>query len=153
MRNEILRAEIEKLAITVVEPQGLDLVELTCWYAGRNLMVRILVDKFGGGITVGECAQLNRQICMMLDEKDLIQERYILEVSSPGIDRPLKTKKDFSRCLKSDVRFFLHEPLSGKLEFLGVVLNVKDESVEIVTENGVVEIAFAKIAKAKRLIQ
>lgn len=153
MRNEALRAEIENLTHSILEAQGIDLVELTCWYAGRNLMVRILVDKPEGGINVAECAALNRQLCELLDEKDLIQERYVLEVSSPGIDRPLKTKKDFFRCLKRDVRFFLQEPVSGKIELQGCVLNVKDESVEIIAEDTVIEIAFAKIAKAKQIIQ
>jgi ribosome maturation factor RimP len=137
----------------LVAQRGFELVQLSCYRAGRSLGVRILADRPEGGITIEECAQLNRQISMTLDEKELIQERYVLEVSSPGLDRPLRTKKDFSRCLNKKVQIFLREPVFEKLQFQGTITNVTDESVKIETAQGAVDIPLAAITKATQAIE
>jgi len=132
--------------------QGLDLIELICRYEGRDLFLRILTDRPQGGITLAECARLNKQISQILDEKDILQARYLLEVSSPGLDRPLKTKNDFLRCLNKTARFFLNEAVNGKIEWAGTIGKVDDDKVCINTETGVMEIPLAKITKAKQII-
>ena len=68
-----------------------------------------MADRPEGGIRLGECSQLNRGIGALLDEKDFLSGRYILEVSSPGLDRPLKTKNDLSRKINCEAHFFLNE--------------------------------------------
>lgn len=82
--------------------QNLDLVDIIYRYEGRGLVLRVLVDKPEGGITLDECAGLNNEISRILDEKDMLQQRYILEVSSPGLDRPLNSKNDFLRCINKE---------------------------------------------------
>lgn len=141
-------------------------VDIICRYEEGNLVLRILADRsedhglasFGqshkpeGGINLDECARLNRDIGMLLDEKDIIRERYILEVSSPGLDRPLKTGEDFSRLLNKKAKFFLSEAVNGKLEWDGLINKVSQESVFIITKEGTIEAPLLKINKAKLII-
>jgi ribosome maturation factor RimP len=152
MRNQELAEELKSFIGAYLAEQGLDLVELNCRYEPLGLFLRILADKPEGGITVAECSTLNHRISSMLDEKDFIPQRYILEVSSPGLDRPLANRKDFLRCKNRAVRFFLKEPVNNKLEIEGAVKEVKEESVAIETKDGAVEIVFLKINKAKQVI-
>ncbi len=132
--------------------RDLDLVDVIYRYEGGDLFLRVLADKFNGGITMDECASLNRELGALLDEKNLLESRYILEVSSPGLDRNLKTENDFKRSLNKRVRFFLNDYISGKLEWEGVVNKVEGQIVSIDTGNGLIEVPLVKINKAKREI-
>ena len=109
MDRQELIAKLKDIIGNYLQGQGLDLIELIYRYGGRNLILRILVDKPEGGISLDECAHLNNEISRILDEENILQERYILEVSSPGLDRPIATKKDFQRCVNRKARFFLSE--------------------------------------------
>jgi ribosome maturation factor RimP len=99
-----------------------------------------------------ECARLNREIGSLLDEKEIIQSRYVLEVSSPGLDRPLKTKEDFTRFINREVRFFLNDYINQKLEWDGLIDRVGQESLFIKVKSDIIEIPFLKINKAKLII-
>lgn len=149
------RALIEELKVIIqdyLKDKNLDLVDIIYRYEGRDLVFRVLVDKPEGGITLGECAYLNIEISRILDEKDILQARYILEVSSPGLDRPLETKQDFLRCINKPVKLFLNEPINGKLEWDGVISEVENDSVYIDTSSQILEIPLSKINKAKQVI-
>jgi len=152
MDRYALSEELRNIFQEFLGAKDLDLVELIYRYEGRDLFLRILVDKPEGGITLGECANLNKEISMILDEKDILQQRYILEVSSPGLDRPLRTKNDFLRCMKRPVKFFLKEPIHGQWEREGVITKVGDDSVSIDTDDEVVEIPLSRVAKARQII-
>jgi len=95
---------------------------------------------------------LNREIGVLLDEKDIIKEKYILEVASPGLDRPLKTRDDFLRLLNKPAKFFLNEVINGKLEWDGSIDRVDQESVFIMAKEGIIELPIIKINKAKLII-
>lgn len=132
---------------------GLDLVDLTYRYEGRNLFLRVLLDKPEGGISLDDCAQLNNEISVILDEKNILKERYILEVSSPGLDRSLIEKKDFLRCIDREVKIFLKEPMGGKTEIDGLLIKVEEDTVGVDTASGIMYIPLAKINKAKQIIK
>lgn len=132
--------------------RSIDVVDIIYRYEGRDLVLRILVDKPEGGISLDECAYLNKELGRVLDEKDILQGRYILEVSSPGLDRPLKTRNDFLRCMNRKAKVFLKEQINGKFELDGVVGRITDEAVFIDTQDGTVEVNFSKITKAKQII-
>lgn len=151
-RQEII-AQLQNIIDDYLKIQGLHLVDLIYRHEGRDLIVRILVDRPEGGITVGECSELNNRITSLLDEKDILQTRYILEVASPGLDRPLKTKNDFLRCTNKRVRFFLNEPINGKIELEGLISKVENDSVYIESKNEIIEIPLIKINKAKQVIE
>ncbi len=153
MDKQELIAELTGIIGDYLKNQGLDLVELIYRQEGRDFVLRILVDRPEGGITIGECAGLNTQISNLLDEKDILQARYILEVASPGLDRPLKAKSDFMRCINRRARFFFNEPINGKLEIEGLINKIEGDSVYIENENGIIEAPLTKINKAKQVIE
>jgi ribosome maturation factor RimP len=150
------QARIEELKGMIQEflrRQHFDVVDLIYRYEGRDLYLRILVDKLEGGITLEDCAHLNRELSLLLDEKDLVQQKYILEVSSPGLDRPLKTKNDFSRCLNRRVKFFLNEAVEGRWEWEGSIQKIEEDRVIIGAGNVKVALPLSKVVKARQIIE
>jgi len=151
--NETLRNELRRTVEDFLKTQNIDLVDLIYRYEGRGLVLRILVDMPEGGISIGDCAFLNKALSVFLDEKNILQQHYILEISSPGLDRPLKTKQDFSRSVNKKVRFFLREPIEGKLEYAGVISKVADETVYVDIGRRIIQIQLPKITKGKQEIE
>lgn len=151
MDRQRLAEEIRKTIADFISAHGLELVDLIYRYEGRDLYLRILVDYPEGGITIGECAGLNSSISRILDEEDIIGSRYILEVSSPGLDRPLRTKNDFLRCLNKEAIFFLRQSVNARLELSGRISEVRDDAVGIDIEGSLVWVNFVDISKAKQL--
>ncbi len=152
MIKEELIKELNELIGTCLSRQNLELIDLICRYEGNNLVLRVLVDASGGGITLGECALLNRQLGELLEEKNIIDGNYVLEVSSPGLDRCLKTQKDFSRCVNKEAVFFLNDLAGGKCQWQGVISKVDDQSVFIDSSGQVLEIPLIKINKARLVV-
>ncbi|HOU36385.1 MAG TPA: ribosome maturation factor RimP [Candidatus Omnitrophota bacterium] len=152
MSNERFIAELEKIIGDFLNERGMDLVELAYRFEGQGLVLRVMADYPQGGITMGECSLLNRQIGDMLEEMQAIEGSYILEVCSPGLDRPLRTGRDFRRCLSRAVKCFLKEPINGKIEWDGVIADVSDTLVVLKTCQGSMDIPLDKINKAKQII-
>jgi ribosome maturation factor RimP len=117
---------------------------------GRDIL-KILIDKEEGGITVAECAKVNEEIGLLLDKSNLLERSYLLEVSSPGLDRPLITKEDFKRKKGKTVQIITKEALwEEKKEFMGVITDVDNDTVTIKTkEDESYKIPFVAIKKAK----
>ncbi|MBI4972299.1 MAG: ribosome maturation factor RimP [Candidatus Omnitrophica bacterium] len=153
MDRQAIIAELKIIIGEHLKNQGLDLVDLIYRYEGRGSFLRVLADRPCGGITLDECARLNIEISALLDEKNILQQGYILEVSSPGIDRPLMTKSDFMRCLNRRARFFLKEAIKARLEWEGIIKSVEDDAVSIDIQGDIIEIPLAKINKAKQTME
>ena len=151
-RQEII-AQLQNIIGDYLKIQGLDLVDLIYRHEGRDSILRILVDRPEGGITLGECAQLNERISNLLDEKGILQTRYTIEVSSPGLDRALETRNDFLRSINKRVRFFLNESINGKIEFEGLISKVENDSVYIESRSEITGVPLTKINKAKQIIE
>lgn len=145
--------ELRTIIMPLVENEGLELVELSFVKTGNTSLIRLLVDKKEGGISVGDCARLNSKIGFVLETNETIKDRYIMEVSSPGLDRPLKTKNDFLRCIGRDVKFFFKEPINGKMEVEGEVRNANEDSVDIDINGVLLEIPLLSITKAKQKLE
>ncbi|MCK9594495.1 MAG: ribosome maturation factor RimP [Candidatus Omnitrophica bacterium] len=149
-----IAADLEKIIRERLESLGFDLVELICRYEGPKLALRVFADKPEGGINMDECAEANRALGRILEEGDLIKESFVLEVSSPGLDRVLRTTADFCRVVNKKVKFFLSEPVNGKIEHDGVVRQADPEAVDILTvKEEAVRIPLAKINKARRILE
>jgi ribosome maturation factor RimP len=153
MNNREAAQELKEMISPLLQDQGLVLVDLRLMRTGRGKILRLLVDRKEGGIKLQDCARLNQMIGNMLDEQDIIKERYTLEVSSPGLDRDLLVKEDFLRCVNRQVRVFLREPVNEKMELEGKVGRVVGESVYIDTALEVIEIPLSKITKAKQKVE
>ncbi len=150
-RQEIIK-ELENIIADYLKNRALDLVDLIYRHEGMSLRLGILVDRPEGGITLGECASLNEEIGKIIDEKELLQDKYVLEVSSPGLDRPLKLESDFSRCINKKVKFFLREPVGGKLEPEGLIIKVGQGAVSADVNGEILTIPLAQINFAKQVI-
>jgi len=152
MDKEAIASELRNIIQGFLGAKGIDLVDFIYRYEGRGLVLRILVDRLEGGVTLGDCAGLNKDIGRVLDEKNILEDSYILEVASPGLDRPLKTKNDFSRCKTKNVRFFFNQPINGKIELEGIIEGVGDVSLYIDNNTEKVEVPFSSITMAKQVI-
>ncbi|MBI5440135.1 MAG: ribosome maturation factor RimP [Deltaproteobacteria bacterium] len=124
---------IEKILRPVVDDAGYELVDLQLRSEFGRWVLRLLVDR-PGGITLDECARLSREVSPHLEVADLLPFRYALEVSSPGIHRPLKTRADFERFAGELVAVQLEEPLEGRKNFRGKNLGLDGEGRLILEE-------------------
>ena len=147
-----LEAKLKSIVEELCKDEGAQLVELTVRRQNRDMYVQVLADKPAGGISVAECAHINHRLIIVMDEGNFCPEGYILEVSSPGLDRPLTTQKDFSRCLGKQVMVFLKEELAGKFEYTGTIESVGEDSVDITAAGAPVRIPLSVIIKAQQII-
>jgi len=141
--------KIKELVMPLLESQVIDLVDLHIQRDRNKIILKLLVDKPTGGISLQECVKLNEEIGQVLENQDFIQESFVLEVSSPGLDRPLMTIKDFIRATGKDVIMFLKEKIQEKIELSGKIISAKDNVVVIEFEGEQIEIPLEKINKAK----
>jgi len=130
-----VRERVAGLITPMLAARRVELVELTYHRAGPQAVLRLLVDT-AAGITVQQCSELNRAIGAVLDEHDVIPEHYVLEVASPGLDRPLRSARDFERVIGRRVALQLAEPVAGLRELTGTVVSVGDELVTIQLDRG-----------------
>ena len=130
--------EVEALITAMVEPllqdTGLTLVDVEYVKEAGNWYLRGYIDK-PGGITVNDCEAVSRAFSDKLDENDFIEDSYIMEISSPGLDRPLKKEKDFARSMGKLVEIRTYRPIEKQKEFCGI-LNAYDESSVTIDEDG-----------------
>ena len=145
--------KIKELIQPVLEEEGVELVELIYRRERGRQVLRLLVDK-EYGITLEDCAGLNERIGKVLEESDAIAERYVLEVDSPGIDRPFKVKRDYERALGRLVRVTLSEAVLDKKEYIGRLEQVLEDSIKVdVKKKGVLGISFTKITRARQEVE
>jgi ribosome maturation factor RimP len=149
-KMEELEDEIKRMLLPLIQKQGYELVDLKLKGSGPPSVLRIYVDK-AGGITLDECARLSEKLSDYLDLEDLINHRYTLEVSSPGLDRPLVTNGDFRRKIGEQVKVFLKSPLDEKTEFEGKIVDFKDGKVFLNKGKEMKVIPLENIQKAKIL--
>jgi ribosome maturation factor RimP len=124
---------IEKILRPVVEDSGFELVDLQLRSEFGRWVLRLMIDR-PGGITLDECAKLSREVSPHLDVADLLPFRYALEVSSPGVHRPLKSRADFERFSGELVQVQASEPLEGRKTFRGKNLGVDEEGRVLLEE-------------------
>ena len=134
-KKESYESQAEALLLPIVENLGFELVDVEYVKEGGTWYLRAYVDK-EGGITINDCETVSRAFSEKLDEKDLIDEAYIMEVSSPGLGRPLKKEKDFARSLGKEVEIRTFRPIRHEKEFYGVLSAYDADSVTIAAEDG-----------------
>ncbi len=143
LRRAILdkRERLSDLAGQIAGARGLELVEVELFQAGHREVLRVYLDR-PGGITVNECAEVSRELSALLDAEELFQQTYVLEISSPGLDRPLRTPRDWERRIGEWVRVHLNEPVEGKVTWIGKLKSAGVDSALIVSEPGGLEITI-----------
>jgi len=143
---------IQKLAEPILVAAETELVELSLYRHGGRVLVRLLVDKVGG-VTIQDCARLNQLLSQALDQAEVLGERYTLEVSSPGLDRPLVSKRDFERAIGEELQVDMLEALGRSRQVNGRLLAVQPEAIVVTTTAGNVVIPLAKIQRALKAVK
>jgi len=141
-RREVYEQKTEEILQPIVERYGFELVDVEYVKEGSNYYLRAYIDK-EGGIFVNDCEMVHRELSDILDEKDYVEGSYILEVSSPGLGRPLKKEKDFKRSIGKEVEVRTFKKIDRKKEFRGV-LTAYDENTVTILPDGEEEIVFER---------
>ena len=132
------RNDVESLTLKITEPivdeLDMEIVDIEYIKEGPHMYLRIYIDK-DGGVNLDDCQKVSEKVSEILDEKDPISENYFLEVSSPGIDRPLKNDKDLKRSIGKDVEISLYKAVDGKKKLTGKLLNYDDDNIYIENED------------------
>lgn len=132
-RKEDIEKRTEELLLPIVESHQFELVDVEYVKEGGNRYLRAYIDK-PGGIAVDDCEVVSRALSDLLDKEDYIADSYILEVSSPGLGRPLKKEKDFVRSIGKEVEIRLYRPRNHEKEFTGILKAYDEKTVTIETE-------------------
>lgn len=144
----MLNAELSKLLEPGVRALGFELVDVELSGRGRHAVLRVYIDG-PEGVTVDDCADVSRQLSGILDVEDPIPERYVLEVSSPGLDRPLTKREDFQRFIGEEVKVRTRQPLDGQRNFKGRLVDVERERVILDVGEKTMSLGFDSIEKAR----
>ena len=152
-KREIYEAKAEELVLPLVEANNFELVDVEYVKEAGTWYLRIYIDK-EGGINIGDCELVSRAFSDILDKEDPIEDAYILEVSSPGLGRPLKKDKDFQRNLGEEVEVRTYKPINKQKEFVGLLDAWDKESVTLQLESGeMMTIARTDIALIRQYIE
>lgn len=155
MKQTPLEKQIKDITTPVAEELGLEILYVQINGEGGAKTVQITAeDPETGRLGVDKCAQLSRESSTLLDVEDIISGAYRLEVSSPGIDRLLLRKKDFTKYAGSDIKLEANMPIeTGQKRFRGILKGVNDEDIiEIETDEGTAHIEFDNVKKAKLVL-
>ena len=134
-RRDEYEQKAEAMLAPIVEAAGFELVDVEYVKEAGNWYLRGYIDK-PGGITVNDCEAVSRAFSDKLDEDDFIEDSYIMEISSPGLDRPLKKEKDFKRSLGEAVDIKLYRAIERQKDFSGILTAYDADTVTIRYEDG-----------------
>ena len=135
-RRDEYESRVEKFLLPIMEENNFELVDVEYVKEAGTWYLRAYIDK-EGGFTVDDCEMVSRRLSDWLDKEDFIDDSYILEVSSPGLGRPLKKEKDFVRSMGKLVEIRTYRPIEKQKEFCGILNAYDDNSVTIEEdENG-----------------
>jgi len=141
--------KIHALATQVAEECSFEVVDMQLWAKGKRTLLRVFIDKVGG-VTLDNCETFSRRFEALLDVEDPIVGPYTLEVSSPGLDRPLRNSRDFRRSLGKLVRIVTKEKIDNQNFFVGRLDAISDQSLQLSLRDGrgEVEIPLAMLSRA-----
>lgn len=132
-KREDYEHRAEALLLPIVEQFGFELVDVEYVKEGGTWYLRGYIDK-PGGITINDCEVVSRQFSDRMDEEDFIPDSYVMEISSPGLDRPLRKPKDFERSIGKEVEIRTYRPVDHCKEFVGTLVSCDDDTVTVETE-------------------
>lgn len=147
-----LTEQIENMIGPSIEALGYELVRVTLAGSTRKVLQVMAEPSDGRVMSVEDCARVSRAISAILDVEDPISGAYSLEVSSPGIDRPLTRPKDYDRFKGHEAKIETHEPVDGRKRFKGILKGVTEHKVELESEGEIVALPLKEIAKAKLVL-
>ncbi|RAL26329.1 ribosome maturation factor RimP [Thermoflavimicrobium daqui] len=143
---------VEKLALPILQAEGLELVDVEFIKEGQNWFLRIFIDREEKGVDLDDCSRVSEQLSEVLDQTDPIPGAYILEVSSPGAERPLKKPADFRKAVGKYVHISTYEPIEENKVFEGTLTYYGEEYLTVEVNGRSLDLPLEKIAKARLAI-
>jgi len=151
-KNEAVVARVWAHAGPLLADMGMELVEVEFRRESGGWVLRLYIDR-DGGVSVEDCAQVSREVSVFLDVEDMIDHAYNLEVSSPGLERPLRKAEDFARFAGRRVRVKMAAPLEGRRVFTGTLRGMEAEDVVVELDEGVrVRLPRRDVARARLVV-
>jgi ribosome maturation factor RimP len=141
--------ELRDLLEPTVTSLGLELLGIEFSPSAGNTLLRLYIDAPGRHVAIEDCEAVSREVSANLDINDPIASQYTLEVSSPGIDRPLFTLAQFAKWIGEQAKVNLSLPQDGRRRLQGVIQSVGEESVVLLVDGKVFEVAFRNVEKAR----
>ena len=145
---EAVIKQVEAIVLPVLEELGLELVEVQFRREQSGWVLRLIIDK-QDGVRLDDCVAVSREVGQLLDIEDFIEQSYNLEVSSPGLERPLKSMADFQRFVGRQARIKTLEPFAGEQVFIGRIKQAEEESIVLEVGRKEITIPFSQVAKAR----
>ncbi len=144
--------ELEAVVRPLVEADGLELVDIGFAREGGRRVLRVTVDR-EGGVDLDAIAEASERLSRRLDALDAVQGPYSLEVSSPGVERPLRAPREFRRHVGWKVKVRTAEPIDGARNLTGRLSDADDDGVTLLTDRGVVRVPYGQIASARTIFE
>ena len=146
-----LRVQISERVSELVEPAlaqlGFELVDVEYFATHGRWVLRLYIDK-AGGVTIDDCARVSKELGPLIDVKDVITHTHTLEVSSPGVDRPLKKEADFVGVIGKKIKVRMGKPSTGRRNYTGVLKKLDEEMLYLEMDGGMVTLPRSDIEKA-----
>jgi len=140
-------AEVAGLVEPILKDMSFELVDCEFLHSHGKWVLRLTIDK-EGGVTIDDCARVSRELGDHIDVKDLVSHRYVFEVSSPGLDRPLKKEKDLLRALGKNIRVRTRAPIQGRRNFVGRLNNFGRGTLHMKVDEKDVALPWAEVERA-----
>ena len=149
----VLESKIKEVLVPSLEAMGFSLVRIRIMGGGENRTLQLMIDRLDEQpVPIEDCALVSRNASALLDVEDPINGAYMLEVSSPGIDRPLTKERDFERYVGFEAKLELRDVQDGQRRFRGRLLGCENGVVKLLTEAGETSLSFGTIAAAKLIL-
>ncbi|RMF86984.1 MAG: ribosome maturation factor RimP [Nitrospinota bacterium] len=149
MSSAAIIEQIWKLSEPLLQAEGYELVEVEFSPRGKQWVLTLYIDK-PGGVTLDDCQHISYQVGSLFDVEDIITHPYVLEVSSPGIDRPLRKREDFRRFAGQEAQITTHYPLEQRRNFRGILLGMEGEEIILQDKQGTrFHIPYLAVKKAR----
>ncbi|MBW2505801.1 MAG: ribosome maturation factor RimP [Deltaproteobacteria bacterium] len=145
---ETISKQVEAIALPVLVELGLELVEVQYRREQSGWVLRLIIDK-QEGVSLDDCTAASREIGQLLDIEDFIDQAYNLEVSSPGLDRPLKSMADFQRFVGRMAKIKTDEPIGGERVFVGRIQQTSGDTIILEIGGTELRIPFEQVSKAR----
>ncbi|MFZ7132098.1 MAG: ribosome maturation factor RimP [Eubacteriales bacterium] len=140
---------VYNLAQPIVDKNSLELVDVEFKKEGQKWVLRVYIDK-ENGVGLDDCQRVSEELGNLLDEKDPITDSYFLEVSSPGLDRPLKKDSDFLKYMDREIEITLYQPMNNSKYFKGMNKGIHQDALKMTIENEkIIQIPVKSIASAR----
>lgn len=153
MEHTDAAARVEQIIAPTLDHMGYDLVRVQLSGGRNHARLQVMAERSDQqGMTVDDCADISRAVSALLDVEDPIAGSYDLEVSSPGIDRPLTRERDFVRFAGNEAKIELRQTIDGQRRFRGLLQGVEDGCAVLATEKGTIRLPVADIDKAKLMM-